>query len=111
MNTKYCHSSRGRWALVLLASLTFFGFGNSRNAHAAFIRVQPKDSSPWVADGTTEYELDIYVDNHGLGGAKTDGIQYKLVNTPQFLFVSADLPSSGDFFAGIPMFSGYNSTM
>lgn len=79
----------------------------------AIISTVPRDSHParpfavWVADGVTEYEVGVYLDNTGLGGEPTDGVAWKFKSHASFTFVagSESLPDpSEDFFAGIPMF-------
>jgi hypothetical protein len=79
----------------------------------AIIKTIPRDSHPerpfpvWVADGVTEYEVGVHLDNTGLGGEPTDGVAWKFKNHPILPFVtgSESLPDhSEDFFAGISMF-------
>jgi hypothetical protein len=66
--------------------------------------MHPQQPAPvWVADGTTEYTVQVFVDNTGLGGQPTDAVQWRFLNAAGFNFTDATLPINGDFFAGIAM--------
>ena len=58
----------------------------------------------WVADGATQYLVYVWVDNTGLAGQPTDGVQWRFLNTPALTYLDAAVPSVNDFFEGIPMF-------
>lgn len=75
------------------------------NVSAALIKTTP-EKSVWIADGTTEYKINVYLDNTGLNGTPTDGLDWKLYNTPSFNYVngSASRPSTNDFFHELQMF-------
>ena len=68
-------------------------------------RMHPQQPSPvWVADGTTEYTLYIYLDNTGLNGQPTHAAQWKLtsINGLQYVEGSSAAPDINDFFANYP---------
>lgn len=54
----------------------------------------------------TEQKIFVYVDNTGLGGEPTDGVQWKLSYPAGFQYIanSVQAPTVNDFFAGMPMF-------
>ena len=73
---------------------------------AAVIRTVPAQNI-WLTDDVTEYKVNIFVDNTGLGGEASDAVQWDLdVPAPLEVVVgSSMLPAvNDDFFSGIPMF-------
>jgi len=60
----------------------------------------------WVADGVTEYRVYIYVDNSGLDGVPTGGVQWNLLNSPASDYVAGSVspPDVNDFFEGFEPF-------
>ena len=72
-------------------------------ANAAVIRTVP-EKRILTADGITEYNVFVHIENTGLDGEPTDGVQWKLLNTPGFEFTDVSKPEYNDFFEGLPMF-------
>ncbi len=62
--------------------------------------IKPVPQEPvWIADGQTEYIVDIHVDNTGLGGAQTAITEWKFTNLPPFNYSIHELPNpEEDFF-------------
>ncbi len=61
------------------------------------------EKTRWVADGVTRYKLNVWVDNTGLGGEPTDGVQWRLMQNFNYVVGSNQIPTSNDFFSGVSM--------
>ncbi len=97
----------------LFLGIFVFSFVSSALAQEAVIRTVPYNDCPWIADGVTQYRMDVFADNTGLNGDVTDAIQWRN-KVPAGLdgyidVVRAEIPSienngREDFFAGSSMF-------
>jgi len=64
--------------------------------------------SRWVADGTTEYRMDVYLDTTSEPLEIITGAEWEIA-VPSFLTVTrAELPAQNDFFEGFSMAPGWN---
>ena len=87
-------------------------FASSVLAQEAIIRTNVDSNCPLIADGTTEYQLNVYADNTGLNGWTTDAIQWRVlvpsglqsyINVTRVKGTQDNRPEN-DFFAGKSMF-------
>lgn len=62
----------------------------------------------WVADGVTEYQMDVWLDSTPLPDEYIGGAQWSLFVPAWATFVRSDFPASQDFFEGYDMFPGFN---
>jgi hypothetical protein len=93
----------GKYMLIpALLFLTVLAFSL---ADAAVIKTVP-ERTVWIADGTTEYTVYVYLDNSGLEGVGTMSAEWGLVDTQGFQYIegSSSAPGVNDFFAGITTF-------
>lgn len=90
----------GIMVVFLVTSISF--------ASAAALIKTDLERNILIADGVTEYRLNIWADNTGLEGATTDGIQWSVyipAELQPFMTVTrAEWPDSQDFFEGSTMF-------
>lgn len=72
-----------------------------------YVRTLPSTSVVYPGDAFT---LFIELDNENLGGAGSDGLQWRFTNPGGFSYVSgsAGIPATNDFFAGVSGGTGYN---
>ncbi len=96
----------GLFGLILLVAIVSF----SANASAAQIIVKTiPEKNVWVADGVTEYRMDVWADNTELNGEWTEGAQWRIlkpVGLENYITITdAEIPTQSiDFFAGYNMF-------
>lgn len=98
------------FGIALLLAFASLSFASAGGPNEAIIRTIPAQSV-WVADGVTEYRMDVYADTTHLPTELTSGIQWRLVK-PQglqnnIIITQAQFPVQlglVDFFAGYTPF-------
>ena len=94
--------------LIIISLAAFANAGRGGSDSGDIILKAVPEQTNWIADGTTEYRVDVYADNTGLNGLPTTGASWRIVpplgleNT--IIITNAQWPTQNDFFEGFSVF-------
>jgi len=96
--------SKGKGLVLSLVFAISFIFAIS-TVSAGFVTITTiPEQTEWIADGVTEYRLDVYADNTALYPEETRRGEWQIWPEEGLTFVRSELPSpANDFFGGFNM--------
>jgi hypothetical protein len=92
---------------VLVTMFAIFFLSLSFASASVYLRSVPARSN-WVADGHTEYRMDVYFDSMDIPETNIAFVGWDIV-IPSYLTVArTEIPPESDFFEGFDMWDSYN---